>query len=358
MPHQVGQCIMVIAATVVGMFLHNGLVHQTDLVGMCEYMTDASWANWDPETCVEAISCPYYCQCARWSGAEWEYLESGTKPHAILTGTTWIPRNRSRIEEAIYFEGGSIVQEERQVGWSFQEWIDRHQPEIVFQTQDPPKWPASTISQEDKMFVSMSVQITPGKLAHDEENEESRIFKDTAPNIMEDNCMKEGITLGRSTAFITAVMCEMLRAYTVKSLRPAHETFFRNNWMHLACSISFIFTVSLTIIPGVREIFKLLTPRWFFYKIAFIFAFSNMLIDEIAKYFYRRALAERKKVEAARLRQVEATEKLEMMSDMLHKMEAGRAKTDSTVYDLKESVGALVKSAKKAREANGGVVTC
>merc|ERR1712048_824723 len=140
MPHQVGQCIMVIAATVVGMFLHNGLVHQTDLVGMCEYMTDASWANWDPETCVEAISCPYYCQCARWSGAEWEYLESGTKPHAIYAGVgdaqgSWIPHNRSRIEEMIYFEGGSVVQEERQVGWSFQEWIDRSPPQIVFQSQ-------------------------------------------------------------------------------------------------------------------------------------------------------------------------------------------------------------------------------
>merc|ERR1712019_154411 len=136
-----------------------------------------------------------------------------------------------------------------------------------------------------------------GTRAHDEPTEASLRFKANAPNIMEDNCMKEGITLGRSTAFITAVMCEMLRAYTVKSLRPAHETFFRNNMMHLACSISFLFTVSLTIIPGVREIFKLLTPRWFFYKIAFIFAFANMVIDEVFKYLYRLRLEGRKKVE-------------------------------------------------------------
>merc|ERR1712048_534127 len=236
------------------------------------------------------------------------------------------------------------------------EWISRSPPEIAFQSQDPPKWPLSTI-RGDKMYVSDSVQITPGKFAHDHANSTGTIdeaflaFKRDAPNIMKDNCMKEGITLGRSTAFITAVMCEMLRAYTVKSIQPAHRTFFRNNMMHLACAISFVCTVSLTIIPVVKDIFKLLTPQWFFYKIAFIFAFTNMLIDEISKFLYRRRLAARKQVEATRKQQVEAAAQLDMIADKLHKMEIGRAKTDSDVFDIKESLGALVKSAKKAREA-------
>merc|ERR1712048_16262 len=200
-------------------------------------------------------------------------------------------------------------------------------------------------------MVSDGVQITPGKRAHDEPNNETIAFKANAPNIMKDNCMKEGITLGRSTAFITAVMCEMLRAYTVKSVKPARQTFFRNNMMHLACSISFAFTVSLTLIPGVKEIFKLLTPRWFFYKIAFIFAFANMLFDEFFKFLYRRHLVARKKREALALKQSNAADQLDMIADKLNKMEAGRAKTDSDVYDMKESLGALIKSVKKGREA-------
>merc|ERR1712048_1220434 len=199
------------------------------------------------------------------------------------------------------------------------EWISRSPPEIAFQSQDPPKWPLSTI-RGDKMYVSDSVQITPGKFAHDHANSTGTIdeaflaFKRDAPNIMKDNCMKEGITLGRSTAFITAVMCEMLRAYTVKSTKPAHQTFFRNNMMHLACSISFAFTVSLTLIPGVKEIFKLLTPRWFFYKIAFIFAFANMLFDEFFKFLYRRQLVARKKREALALKQSNAADQLDMIA--------------------------------------------
>merc|ERR1712232_202910 len=305
---------------------HTGEMHQTKLVGLCEYMTDASWAGWDPKTCVEPISCPYYCQCKRFDGSEWEYLESGKKPHAVLAGEQWVFHDRPSESETYYFEGGSVTDTHKSKGWTFDEWISREKPELVFQVEEEPKWPVSTVSGEAKMFVSRSVQITPGKMAHDEPNNETLAFKRDAKNIVKDNCMKEGITLGRSTAFITAVMCEMLRAYTVKSIQPAHTTFLRNNMMHLACGISFLCSISLTIIPGVREIFKLLTPDWFFYKIAFVFAFTWMIIDEISKYFYRRALANRKKTEAARVKQDKMAKQMDMIENMLHNMEAGRAK--------------------------------
>merc|ERR1719310_2712119 len=130
--------------------------------------------------------------------------------------------------------------------------------------------------------------ITKDKFAHDPEDAASKKFKEEAKKINDDNCMVEGIKLGRSTAFITAVMCEMLRAYTVRSSRPAYETFLRNPTMHWACAISFCATVSLTLIPGIMDIFKLATPRFFFYIISFIFAFGCMLNDEVFKFFYRR----------------------------------------------------------------------
>eukprot|EP00747_Dinoflagellata_sp_TGD_P095372 gnl/TRDRNA2_/TRDRNA2_166452_c0_seq2.p1 gnl/TRDRNA2_/TRDRNA2_166452_c0~~gnl/TRDRNA2_/TRDRNA2_166452_c0_seq2.p1 ORF type:complete len:1111 (+),score=220.24 gnl/TRDRNA2_/TRDRNA2_166452_c0_seq2:146-3478(+) len=344
MPHQVGICAMVIGATVVGMYLNNGLVHQSELIGLCEYMTDTTWKNWDEETCVEAISCPYYCQCSRWTGSEWQYLESGTKPYAILSEGKWITRDRPKIEEEIYWKDGSVMREEQSVGWSFDEWTARQPPEIAFQSQDPPKWPLSTVSGDKKMFVSMSVQITPGKLAHDEHDDAMLAFKENAPNIVQDNCMKEGITLGRSTAFITAVMCEMLRAYTVRSNRPAWEVFNRNNMMHLACGISFVCTVSLTLIPGVKKIFKLATPEFFYYFISFIFAFACMLNDELFKWGYRKRCEGRKKIEAQQRQQLEDAAKLDMVVDMLNNLDKGRKKTDEDVYNIKEEVGVLVRN--------------
>merc|ERR1719316_645948 len=78
-------------------------------------------------------------------------------------------------------------------------------------------------------------------------------------------CMSKGTKLGRTQAFITAVYCEMMRAYTVRCA-PGDgsdppwmwEVFMRNWWMHIACSISFWMTILITIIPGVNSvIFKL-----------------------------------------------------------------------------------------------------
>merc|ERR1712159_353315 len=134
------------------------------------------------------------------------------------------------------------------------------------------------------MHVSKGVQLADGLIgvdSPDKNHSEYKNFMNFKKNAVildkYSNCMTEGLTLGRSTAFITAVMCEMLRAYTVKSTRPATETFRGNPYMHIACLVSFLATVSLTIIPGVKEIFKLDTPAWFYYFISFVFAFGCML---------------------------------------------------------------------------------
>jgi hypothetical protein len=105
--------------------------------------------------------------------------------------------------------------------------------------------------------------------------------------------MMEGLTLGRSVSFITAVMCEMLRAYTVRSLQPVWEVWNRNKIMHGACASSFLLTVSLTLIPGVKKLFALGTPDWFYYGVAFVFALGSMGIDELSKFAYRRVLVKR-----------------------------------------------------------------
>merc|ERR1719247_3895370 len=103
MPHQCGICAMVIAVTAIAMWMHTGQVHQSDIVGLCEYMNDDSWDAYNGDDCVETISCPYYCMCHRWDGSQWDLLESGRKPYAIYSSSQWIKATREPITEKFYF---------------------------------------------------------------------------------------------------------------------------------------------------------------------------------------------------------------------------------------------------------------
>merc|ERR1712070_470578 len=164
--------------------------------------------------------------------------------------------------------------------------------DIVFRDDDPPPWPLSTMVTGKTLHVSEGVQIIPGYIAAGEPPAElvPRLrfeeFKRTAPRLDDTNCMMMGLKLGRSVSFITAVMCEMLRAYTVRSLQPVHQVWNRNWIMHFACASSFLLTVSLTFVPGVKDLFKLDAPEWFYYGIAFCFAFGSATIDELLKFVY------------------------------------------------------------------------
>lgn len=361
MPHQVGICIMVIGATMTGMYLNSGRIHQTELVGLCEYMTDGSWPHWKKEDCVEPISCPYYCMCQRWTGSEWRTIESGKKPHAIMVDGEWVPWDRPAEYEKITFWNngwGKVQHEEKRQGWTFEEWIKREEPEQYFQRSDPPKWPLSTTSGDPKVYVSRGVQITPGKIATEDHDPAMTKFKQDSYNLVKDNCMKEGITLGRSVAFITAVMCEMLRAYTVRSSRPAWEVFNRNKMMHVACGISFAATISLTLIPGVKFLFKLDTPEWFFYGIAFVFAFGCMLNDELFKFLYRKRKLRAKHLAEQDLKRDDGKERLASIVEMIHHLEVGRQKQDQDFIDFKEILAQINKkmtdrvSSKDVRKAS------
>merc|ERR1712139_401824 len=121
MPHQLGICAMVIGVTMLSMYLHTGRVHQTQIEGLCEYMTEGSWAAWKESDCVEPNSCPYYCMCRRWDGNSWETLESGTKPYAIKVNGNWISHDQTQDNETFYFKGGSVTNVVRRTGWTFED---------------------------------------------------------------------------------------------------------------------------------------------------------------------------------------------------------------------------------------------
>jgi magnesium-transporting ATPase (P-type) len=366
MPHQVGICAMVIGVTALAMWMHCGQVHQTQIQRLCEYMTDASWADWNEEDCVEPISCPYYCMCQRFDGSDWVLLESGTKPYAVREKDDndnygpWINRDRAAIDEKFYFQNGHRDWRAQVPGWSFEEWIKREKGEMFFESPDHPSWPISTVVGDPKIMVSRGVQIVPGCTATDDPATCGGVngltpaqstaamadFKKTQ-KVMDKNCMKEGLKLGRSTAFITAVMCEMLRAYTVKSTENAVSTFRRNPYMHVACLVSFLATVSLTLIPGVMDVFKLGTPRWFYYLLSFGFAFGCMLNDEHAKFWFRRELRRRKILEVQGAVGNVVEERVEIAVEMLHNLTVGKEKAEQDIYDMKETLGQVTRDTKE-----------
>jgi P-type Ca2+ transporter type 2C len=57
--------------------------------------------------------------------------------------------------------------------------------------------------------------------------------------------------------FITAVYCEMLRAYTIRTWDFFLFSFNTNMWMHLGCGISAVSTILVTLIPKVNSIMNL-----------------------------------------------------------------------------------------------------
>ncbi|ANQ06387.1 P-type ATPase [Plasmodium coatneyi] len=99
----------------------------------------------------------------------------------------------------------------------------------------------------------------------------------------------KGSKRGRTMAFISAVWCEMLRAYTVRSWEPFYKVFNRNMWMHLACSISATLTFLSTCIPGITSVLNTTCLLWWQYLLGISWALLNMLLDEIVpKVIYRR----------------------------------------------------------------------
>merc|ERR1711990_838807 len=106
----------------------------------------------------------------------------------------------------------------------------------------------------------------------------------------------------------------------------------------------------LTIIPGVKYVFHLQTPRPFFYLIAFLFAFSTMVIDEFFKYLYRMRLEVRKEIQLDEVKQNEQNDRLNMICDMLADLENGKKKTEGEIFELKESLGLLIKNVDKGNE--------
>jgi hypothetical protein len=359
LPHVVSQGLMVIAVTIAAMYMHTGQILQPDIERLCEYMTDKSWTDWDKKECKEPISCPYYCMCHRWDGSAWITMEDGVRPYAILLENgTKVTKDRSPVmhqDTYGYGPSGDLTDVKttnythREKGWTYEEWVNRIPYEEHFQTSDPPAWPLSSISPEARLHVSKGVQLVDNYTAagplppQGVHRDDFLNFKHTSKRLDKLNCMANGLTKGRSTSFITAVMCEMLRAYTVRSTQPVHEVWNRNWIMHGACASSFLLTVSLTFIPGVKELFKLDTPAWFFYGVAFLFALGCMIIDELSKVGYRRVLLQRETGDKGAVERKQIKERVDMVVEMLHQVEQGVERNSEDLVQNRAAIATVKK---------------
>eukprot|EP00915_Cephaloidophora_sp_WS-2016_P011999 GHVH01017459.1.p1 GENE.GHVH01017459.1~~GHVH01017459.1.p1 ORF type:complete len:1279 (+),score=199.22 GHVH01017459.1:194-4030(+) len=90
-------------------------------------------------------------------------------------------------------------------------------------------------------------------------------------------------------SFLTAVYCESLRAYTVRSWEPFWFQFNSNPWLHITFTASFVGTLCITGIPGVNTVFGSYNVSWWQYLFGLFWAFLNFALDEvIPKPLYRR----------------------------------------------------------------------
>merc|ERR1719247_3866750 len=159
------------------------------------------------------------------------------------------------------------------------------------------------------------------------------------------NCMSDGVRNGRTVSFTTAVYCEMLRAYTVKSDLPAYATFFRNNWMHLACTISAVMTIAVIVIPVLNtDIFRLNMISMQLYAMALAFAFLCMVIDEIYKIRFRAILEARKKDDEDAAVQKAMSDRIEIVVDLLEKHAKMQLENQTDMKELKVHVGEMEKT--------------
>jgi hypothetical protein len=145
-------------------------------------------------------------------------------------------------------------------------------------------------SWEDMIEALYGDKNSNGILEHDETQVKEQLTElQYEKEYSSYTCSSYGTTLGRTQTFISAVYCEMMRAYTVRcapgdgSNPPwAWEVFNRNWTLHIACQISFWSTIAVTLIPWLNKNAFHAQPLGFLgYALGCFFPVCNMILDEI-----------------------------------------------------------------------------
>ena len=98
------------------------------------------------------------------------------------------------------------------------------------------------------------------------------------------------IRTAETMAFATLTLCELFRAYTVRSERASVFSlgFFSNRWMQYAVGFSLLVLLAICLIPPLQPIFSthyLTAVEW---GVVLAFALIPAVTEEITKFFFRR----------------------------------------------------------------------
>jgi len=269
LPHVFFEAVAVLASLCTGMYLFTGTVRIPDVKDLCENKVDGK------------IDYPVSCVCHRYDFGKNDW-------------TTIVD---------YYVPGQSSDTFGELKHHTFNDKLDSAQAFTMFKAHKGGQYPWVQSATSWSNLLETAYADSNVKFSTLENEQKNNHYAD-------ESCSAKGSRLARSQAFITAVYCEMMRAYTVRCA-PGDGTnppwmwqaFMRNWWMHLACTISFWLTIAVTVIPGLNStVFYLVTPPFASYLIGIAFPIANAILDEfVPKPLYKLlVIYPRRKAEAAK----------------------------------------------------------
>jgi len=278
LPHCFFEACSVLACLSTALYLFTGAITNQQIADLCQHSKD-EFESPVPATCV--------CHRYSFTDHEWttivNWVDNFDKRDAVL--------DNDDFKETTY--SGWYSEDE-----VFDLWYGDHPNSNLARTPGITDWPS--------MFSLWY-----------NDSEQLETFKKDKAYVL-DACTATGTTLGRSVSFLTAVYCEMMRAYTVRCA-PGDgrdppwmwDVLNRNKWMHVACTISFWGTILVTVIPGLNDVvFHLTMPPFLAYLIGISFPVVNLICDELVpKPLYKYFVIRPQKIAAEKEQQKIAAEK-------------------------------------------------
>lgn len=264
LPHAIFEAMMVICSIIIALYVSTGVIFMQDLRNQCSTVTlnDASG------NCHDFI---YFCK-------SYEY-RVGFNYIGWVTNISYFDLRHQKMRSFLGAMKGRA------------EVISPNDPEIF----------------EDvaKRFEPFTKEGVPPMYKDTLERDEHGWFRPKAGTIVENgnatplgaappgfwNITVKKSTEARTVSFLTAVFCEVFRAYTVRSWEYFYKVFNRTPEMHIACSISIMATLVIPFIPVVNLLMHLLPICWWKILMATGFAFLTVLLDEfVPKFLYKRKM--------------------------------------------------------------------
>jgi hypothetical protein len=268
-PHVFFEAMMVLASLSLNLWLFTGAITLPNIKGLCYNTFDEDGKQALPTACV--------CQRFQYSTNDWATIVDWYVPRAIAGGAEY----GKFFGDGSFQAPGALTNQQ-----AFDLWVK--------DTTHDKSWVGNARSFEELMSSVYEGDVTREQKVSDRMRKELKTFVENEQYSAE-SCAGQGIKLARSVSFLTAVYCEMMRAYTVRcapgsGVNPPWmwEVFNRNTWLHIACTISFWMTIIFVSVPYVQDILHLTRPPFASYFIGIAFPIMNAFFDEFtAKPLYK-----------------------------------------------------------------------